>query len=36
MDASNWIFLVVMIVVWLAGFAAVAAFGLHLTHIEKH
>ena len=36
MDAYNWIFLVVMIAVWVIGFAAMAAFGLRLSHIEKH
>jgi hypothetical protein len=36
MEAYNWIFLVTMIAVWIAGSAAVAVFGIHLSHIEKH
>ena len=36
MDVYNWIFLIVMIVVWLAGLAATTAFGIRLSQIEKH
>ena len=35
MDLCNWIFLVTMVVVWLVGFAAVAAFGVHLFRLER-
>jgi len=35
MDLWNWIFLVVMVAVWLVWFAAVAAFGVPLSRLEK-
>ena len=35
MDAYEWIFLVAMIVIWLAGSAVIGLFGHHLFSIEK-